>query len=98
MRPDAAARARLRSSLASRIGVRLFAQRQADRRAWQTELVAQPVDEKSLISVRHRVGTGAEDHEAGRPCLRLGDVVELETPSRYRGRRVRGQRPGEPPV
>src|SRR5689334_23852213 len=44
--------------------VLLLAQGDADRHAWQIEGLTQAVDEIAQIGVRHRIGPGAEEHEA----------------------------------
>src|SRR6185312_11470181 len=76
-------------SLPPRERILLLAQRQADRRTGQVERLAQTVNEIALVGVRHRVGAGAEQDEARRPALGLGDVVELETAAGDGRRRVR---------
>src|SRR5436305_4323723 len=64
--------------LSSLVGKRvvLLAQGQPDGRAGKIERVAQTVDEVAPVIVRHRVGARAEQHEARRARLGLGDVVE----------------------
>src|SRR5215831_8512521 len=81
-----------------RIRVRLLPQRQPDRHARQIEAFPQRVDKVAAVAVRYCVGAGAEQHEAWRAGLRLGDVVELEAAARHRGRRIRGQYLVEPAV
>src|SRR5258707_15006147 len=79
--------------LPPRIRVRLLPQRQPDRHPRQGERLAQRVDQIALVAVRHGVGAGAEQNEARRAGLRLGDVVELEPAARYGGRRGGGPAP-----
>src|SRR5262245_7431122 len=84
--------------LLARIRIRLLPQRQPYRHPWQPERLPQRVDQIALVAVRHRVGAGAEQHEAWRAGLRLGDVVELEPAARYGRRRMSGEHLIEPAV
>src|SRR5215468_7458499 len=70
-----------RAPLPLGIWILLFPQRQPDRRAGQIEGLAQAVDQVALIVVGHRVGTAAEQDEARRPALGLGQVIEPDAPA-----------------
>src|SRR5471030_24490 len=59
--------------------VAFLAQRQPDRRARKREALAQGIHQIALVGVGQRVGAGAEQHEARRPALGLGDVIERKS-------------------
>src|SRR6266567_394848 len=71
---------------AFRIGVLLLAQREPDRGAGESEGGAQAVDEVTPVGVGDGVGAAAEEDEARRPALGLGQVVETEAAAGDRGR------------
>src|SRR5688572_7483661 len=76
--------------LASSKRILFFTQRESDRRARQVESIAQSIDEITPVSIRQRIGAGAGQNEAGRPGLRLRDVIELQpTPGYCRWRMLR---------
>src|SRR5580704_12155404 len=86
------------SGFARSIGIFLFSQGQADRRARQIEGFPQAVHEIALIGIGKRVGAGAEQHEARRAAFRLRDVVELEAAAGDGRRRMGGDGGVEPAV
>src|SRR5215467_8145337 len=69
-------------SLSAAIGIGFCAQGQADRGARQIEVSAQGIDKVAPIRVGDRISPAAEQYECGWARLRLGDVVELDTPTR----------------
>src|SRR5690606_33055610 len=74
------------------------AQRQAHRHGPAVEVLADRIDQVALVARRQVVEAGAEDHEARRAGLDLGDVAQLDPPPAGRGRRIGLERLVEPAV
>src|SRR5215831_6696144 len=85
-------------SLLLRVGILLLAQREPDRRTGQIERIAQAVDQVTTVVVGYGVRAAGEQYEAWRPALRLGNVVQPDTPAGYRRRRMGGCDLGQPAV
>src|SRR5690349_13751118 len=79
-----------RPPLSLREWIFLFPQCQPDRRAGKVKGLTQSVDQIAPVDVRHHIGAAAEEDESRRPALRLGQVVEPDTPAGDRRWRMRG--------
>src|SRR5215469_15782727 len=67
------------------------AHQKAQRRAFESEILAQTVDQIALIIVRQGIELVAEQRKGGRPRLGLGHVADAHPPSPDCGRGVAGE-------
>ena len=74
------------------------AQRQPDRHGIEAQFAADAVDQIALVALGQLVEPGAEQHEARRAGLGLGDVAQLDPLAARRGRRIGVERIVEPAV